>query len=329
MIISLLSRSRSTSRPALTAAAAAAAVVALAGCGSPEQQASAAAPQSGESRTVTTMLGEVTVPATIDKVVVLEGRRDLDIALSLGLPVTGVAAMQPGEMDLPAPIPAKLTAGAKELFLRGQVNLEAIAAAAPDVIISRFSDVEPIRAELSAIAPVLVVGDQDTSTWQDDLRLVAKATGREDRATELITAYDNRVAGLKKTYADVLKDNTFAPMNYDLESDSTDTRAKRLLSTVMTDVGMKPSAAWTSSLDGTKAEYGPEQLKVGYGDADGIVAIVSEPKAWAQVQAKPLFKQLPAVAQGHVVRSDRRTHEGAALTADAALDVVEQLLKTF
>lgn len=309
-----------------TAAVAATVVVLASGCGSSGESASA---EPVERNTVTAMFGEVSVPANPEKVVVLEGRRDLDIALALDLPVTGVPAMEPGEMDLPAPIPAELTAAADELFLRGQVNLEAIAAADPDVIISRFSDVEPIRAELTAIAPVLAIGDQDTSTWQQDLRLVAEATGRGDRANKLIGDYTKRVADLKKKYDAVLAANTFAPMNYDLESDSTDTRAQRLLSTVMSDVGMKPSAAWKKSLDGTKAQYGPERMKTGFGDADGLVVLVSEPKAWASVQAKPLYRQLPAVANGHVVRSDRRTHEGGPLTADHALDVVEQLLQTF
>jgi iron complex transport system substrate-binding protein len=315
-------------------AVAAAAALLLSACGGGVDSAAGRAGQetrrdSGGMRTVTTMLGPVTVPTKLDSVVVIEGRRDLDIALSLGLPVTGIPALQPGEMDLEAPLPEELTAGLDEIFLRGQVNVEAIAAATPDLILSRYSDVEPIRAELEAIAPVLVVGDQETSTWQDDLRLVAKATGRDDRATELIAAYDKRVAALTKTYADVIAANTFAPMNYDLESDATDTRATRLLSTVMRDVGLRPSKAWASAMAGDKAEFGPEQLKTGYGDADGLVALVSEPKAWAAVQAKPLYRQLPAVAGGNVVRSDRRTHEGAALTADHALDVVERLLKTF
>lgn len=318
-------RPSSILRP-LVAAATALTVVVLSGCGSTEQTASS---QQSETRTVTTMLGDVAVPTALEKVVVLEGRRDLDIALSLGLPVTGVPALEPGTMDLPAPIPAERTEDAEKLFLRGQINVEAIAAAAPDLIISRFSDIEPVRAELDAIAPVLAIGDQDTSPWQKDLRLVAKATGRTDRAERLISAYDKRVADLKRTYADVLAANTFAPMNYDLESDSTDTRDNRLLTTVMKDVGMRPSAAWTRSVDDDQAIYGPEQMKKGYGDADGLVVLVSEPEAWASVQDKPLYQQLPAVKKGHVVRSDRRTHEGAALTADHALDVVEQLLKTY
>ena len=45
--------------------------------------------KGGESRVVDTELGKVEVPANVESVVVLTGTRDLDIALSLGLPVTG------------------------------------------------------------------------------------------------------------------------------------------------------------------------------------------------------------------------------------------------
>ncbi|OYN95941.1 hypothetical protein CGZ96_14585 [Enemella evansiae] len=307
------------------------AVLLLASCGASGAAPAGEAERSG--RTVTGAFGAVTVPAEINSVVILEGRRDLDIALSLGLPVTGYPALDANQWDLTGPLGKDLEAarsqGAKELFARGQVNLEAIAGTAPDLIIGRFSDIEPIRAELEAIAAVLPVGDQDTSRWQDDLRLVASATGREQRATELLNGYDERVAALKERYAGVLAERTFAPMNYDLEDDATDSRAQRLLSTVMTDVGMRPSRAFATAIDGQKAEFGPEQLLTGYGDANGLVAVVTEPEAWQQLQQRPLYQQLAAVREGHVVRADRRTHEGAALTAGYTLGLLEQLLQTF
>lgn len=161
---------------------------------------------------------------------------------------------------------------------------------------------------------MLPVGDQETSRWQDDLKLVASATGRDQRATELLRAYDDRVAALKNSYAGVLAERTFAPMNYDLENDSTDSRAKRLLSTVMTDLGMRPSTAFAAAIEGKEPEFGPEQLLTGYGDASGLVAVVTEPEAWRQLQQRPLYQQLTAAREGHIVRADRRTHEGAALT---------------
>ena len=309
----------------------------LAGCSSEagstndEASTSANSAASGDVRTVDTVLGEVAVPTEVDSVVILEGRRDLDIVLSLGLPLAGFPYEEAGSLDLESPVAENLEAakanGAEELFLADEINIEAIAAAEPDLIVSRVDDVEPIREELEAIAPVLAIGDQSTSTWQDDLRLVAKATGTEDRAEELIGEYESGVEELSAKYADILSENSFVPMSYNGES--LETRPSRLLSLTLQDLGAKPSEAFQAAIDGEEAEYSREQTLEGFKDADAIVALVNDPQVWEEFQNDSLFKQLPAVAQGHVIRSDKQTHEGAALTALHTLDVIEKLLETF
>ena len=309
----------------LPALAISAALTLLAGCST------SAAPEaaSATGRTVDTVLGEVTVPADVDSVVVLEGRRDLDIVLALGLPLVGVPYEEEGSLDLESPTADALAeSGASELFLADEINLEAIAEAAPALIVSRVDDVEPILDELQAIAPVLAIGEQSVSTWQDDLRLVAEATGTEARADELIAAYDARIAEVSVEYADVLANNTFAPVGIDAEGSQT--RPNRLLSSVLRDLGATPSAAFAESIEiNDGVEFGPEQLVSAFGDADAIIALVNDPAEWEAVQADALYQQLPAVEAGHVVRSDKQTHEGASLTAMHSIDVIEALLKTF
>lgn len=309
----------------------------LAGCSSEagstngEASNSANSAVSGDARTVDTVLGEVAVPTEIDSVVILEGRRDLDIVLSLGLPLTGYPYEEAGSLDLESPVAENLEAakenGAEELFLADEINIEAIVAAEPDLIVSRVDDVEPIREELEAIAPILAIGDQSTSTWQDDLRLVAEATGTEDRAEELIGEYESGVEELSAKYADILSENSFVPMSYNGES--LETRPNRLLSLTLQDLGAKPSEAFQAAIDGEEAEYSREQTLEGFKDADAIVALVNDPQVWEEFQNDSLFKQLPSVAEGHVIRSDKQTHEGAALTALHTLDVIEKLLETF
>lgn len=302
----------------------------LAGCTTSAETTSGGAP-SGRTRTVDTVLGEVTVPVELGSVIVLEGRRDLDIVLSLGLPLTGYPYEEEGSLDLDSPLADALAEarekGAEELFLADEINLEAIVAAEPDLIVSRVDDVEPIREELEAIAPVLAIGEQDTSTWQGDLRLVAEATGTEDRANELIAEYEDGVASLAEEYAAVLAENTFVPLSYNGES--VETRPNRLLSMTLRDLDATPSKAFQAAIDNEAAEYSLEQMLEGFGDADAVVALVNDPDMWEQAQEDSLFQQLPAVQAGHLVRSDKQTHEGAALTAIHTLDVVEQLLETF
>ena len=309
----------------------------LAGCSSTAESANedtatnANVEASGDVRTVDTVLGEVAVPTEIDSLVVLEGRRDLDIALSLGLPLTGYPYEEAGSLDLESPVAQNLDtakeSGAEELFLADEINIEAIIAAEPDLIISRVDDVEPIREELEAVAPVLAIGDQSTASWQDDLRLVAEATGTEARAEELIGKYESRVSQISEEYADILAKNSFVPLSYNGES--LETRPNRLLSLTLRDLGAQPSEAFQAAIDGEEAEYSREQTLEGFKDADAIIALVNDPQVWEDFSKDSLFQQLPAVADGHVVRSDKQTHEGAALTAMHTLDVIEKLLETF
>lgn len=315
---------------ALRAAAAAVTLGALAACG----QAAPAPTASGSAgTTVETVLGPVTVPAQVDSVVVVEGRRDLDIALSLGLPLVGYpTAADDVDPSLPSPLTEPLAAateqGARPLFARSEINVEAIAAAAPDLIISRADDVEPVLAELQAIAPVLAIGEQTTSTWQDDLLLVGRATGREERAQQLVDDYDQQVADFRAANADALAATAVAPVSID--ADGSAIRPERLLSTVMRDVGATPSKAFDAAVaagpDGV--EHGPEQLLAEYGDADAVVALVNTAQEWQALQSDPLWQQLPAVQQGRVVRSNNATHEGGPLTAAHSLELLGQLYAT-
>lgn len=311
--------------PPVLALVAASSLLVISGC--------AATPAGGSeataTRTVDTVLGEVSVPEQIDSVVVLEGRRDLDIVLSLGLPLTGYPYEEEGRYDLESPVAEALAEqdAAEPLFLADEINLEAVAEAAPDLIVSRVDDVEPILEELQAIAPVIAIGEQGTSTWQDDLRLVAEATGTEERADELVASYDARIAEVSAQYADVLAANTFVPTS--ISDEGSEVRPNRLLSTVLRDLGAQPSQAFADAVaaeDGV--EYSTEQLAQAYGDATAIIALVNEPDYWAELQDDSLWVQLPAVAVGHVVRSDKQTHEGAALTALHSVDVIESLLAT-
>ena len=315
-------------RPRLLIATGLAAALALTGCSASTAEEAA----DGDSRTVETMFGEVTVPVEVDSVVALEGRRDLDIVLSLGLPLAGYPFEGDNGQDLEAPLTgltaAAVADGASELFLDDEINVEAIAEAAPALIIGRYSDVEPILDELNAIAPTIAIGDQSTSTWQDDLTLVAEATGTEEKAQSLIAEYDARVEQISSEYAEQIAANTVVPVSYDEEGSAV--RAGRLMSAALLDVGAQPSEAFEAAIaaeDG--ADYSLEQTVEAYSDAAGIIALVNTSDSWALWNNDALVQQLPATAAATVVRSDRMTHEGGPTTALASLDVIEQLYASF
>lgn len=302
-----------------------AAVLALAGCGSGAQTPAG----SDEVRTVTTALGEVAVPNSVDSVVVLEGRRDLDIALALGLPLSGFPYEGPETgIELTLPIADELVAaraaGAEQLFLADEVDIEAIAQAQPDLIIGRLSDIEPIADELDQIAAVIPVGSHDEGiTWQDDLKTVAEATGTQDRAAELISRYDTRVAEIAAAHTAAIADTAVAPVGYDLEG--TEIEGTRLQSVVLQDLSVLPSEAFAEAIEVGAVEFGPEQTLQAHRDAGALMVMADTQEEWDAAQADPLFAALPAVQAGAVVRSDKMTHEGGPITAMHVLDLVDEL----
>jgi iron complex transport system substrate-binding protein len=315
-------------RPLALASSVAVLGLVLTGCSASSE------PAEVDGHTVDTVVGEVTVPQEVDSVVVLEGRRDLDIVLSLGLPLVGYPYEGPDSgLDLDAPL-AALTAeatenGARELFLADEINLEAIAEVAPSLIVSRVDDVEPIIDELRAIAPVLPVTSHDEGvTWQEDLMLVAEATGTEDKADELIAAYDARVDEIKATYAEQIASTTVVSLGYDLET--TEVQATRLQNVVLTDLGALPAKALTAAEESGAegVEYSPEQTFEAFKDAGAVLVVADTTEEWAAAQDDALYQQLPAVLAGNVIRSDKMTHEGGPTTAMHVLDLIEQLYAT-
>ena len=313
-------------RTLFIAAAATSVALMLGGCSSSGGEEAAA-----EGKTVVTEFGDVVIPETIESVVVLEGRRDLDIALSLGLPVTGLPYVgEESGLDLEAPLDDAIAEakanGAEELFLEDEINLEAIAEAAPSLIISRNSDIEPIFDELNAIAPVLSVHSHgDMVTWQEDLMYVAEAIGEEEKAEELIAEYDARVEQISTDYAEQIAATPVVAMTYG--SDGTGVQATRLINAALTAVGGLPTTTALASGDlvDEGIESSPEQTLEAHKDALGIIASVETPAEWEELQADALFAQIPAAQNGNVVRTDKQTNEGAYITAMRTLDLVEQL----
>jgi iron complex transport system substrate-binding protein len=295
----------------------------LAGCST------ASEPVSAPGRTVTTSMGDVTVPETIDSVVVLEGRRDLDITLALGLPLKGFPYDGPETgVELTLPIATELEAareaGAQQLFLADEIDIEAIAQAQPDLIIGRVSDVEPIVDELTQIAPVLPVGTHDEGvSWQDDLRMVAEATGTEARADEVIADFDERLAQVRSTRSAAIAATPVVPMGYDMEG--TEVEGTRLQSVLLEELQAVPSNAFADAIETGAVEYGPEQTLEKYRDVGALLVIADTTEEWDAAQNDPLFAQLPAVQAGAFVRSDKMTHEGGPITATHVLGLIDEL----
>lgn len=93
--------------------------------------------------------------------------------------------------------------GVTVVGLESQVNLEAIAALQPDLIIGNKMRQENIYEQLSAIAPT-VFADTLRGKWQVNFELYAKALNKEEEGKQVMADFDQRIQEFKETAGDKL-----------------------------------------------------------------------------------------------------------------------------
>ncbi|WP_228538213.1 Fe2+-enterobactin ABC transporter substrate-binding protein [Nocardia sp. XZ_19_385] len=196
----------SGSRPRRSAALVAlllVALTALIGCGSDTGEASS----EGTTRVIQTERGPVTVPAQAKRIVVLSGGL-AGYLYALDAPVAATDTRVLGVTNFDGGFPPSWSAkakeqGTKQLPAGEELNIEAVAAAAPDLIIGGGQGITAVQAEkvydkLTAIAPTVLV-PKTVAAWQEQLRQVADAAGRSDRVEAMMTAYRDKVAKVKSS----------------------------------------------------------------------------------------------------------------------------------
>ncbi|WP_371831328.1 ABC transporter substrate-binding protein [Rhodococcoides kroppenstedtii] len=178
---------RSSVRPvALVITAVAAAALVLSACSTPDTD--AGAPDA--TRTVDHARGATEVPADPVRVITLEPV-ELDTAVALGVIPVGTSVLSEA-----TGVPAYLNPEAEQIPTVGTVaepRLEAIAALEPDLILGTDTRHGDFYDQLAAIAPTVFMASQ-SDPWQDNVRLVGRALGREDRAEEVLGDYTARCA---------------------------------------------------------------------------------------------------------------------------------------
>ncbi|GHC22201.1 ABC transporter substrate-binding protein [Aidingimonas halophila] len=154
-----------------------------------------------DGRTVTNAFGDTYLPATPQRVVTLY-QGATDSAVALGLTPVGVV-----DSWLEQPMYHYLRDaldGVTHVGLETQPNLEKVAWLDPDLIVATRFRHERVQPLLEKIAPT--VATETVFDFKATLRLIAKATGREARARELLHDWDSRVADFRQRIADTLGD---------------------------------------------------------------------------------------------------------------------------
>jgi iron complex transport system substrate-binding protein len=297
----------------------------LAGCGSETEP--TAEPRT---RTVKNRFGTFQVPTDPRRVVGLEGRRDFETAIALGLGIVGVGSNALFADDQIAPF-IDFDISRVEIIEQTEPDLERIAALRPDLILTRASNIEELRDPLARLAPLVPVDDDGVIRWRPDLEQTARTLGRTDRLAPLLDGYDRRLARVKDRHAARIADATVAVVQFGEEGVfyASGTDGFYLQAQTVGDLGGNhlPFLDTLTDEPGGSGEFSAEQTSR-LEPADAILVIVNSAQERREVERLALWRRLPAVRADRVVFTDFRTNYGSVYAAGAALDLLDRLYAT-
>lgn len=274
------------------------ATVVLTSCGGsgPEEAVEA----GGEIRTVNTYRGEVKVPASPQKIVVLGIQlagmlESLDVEYSA---VGGYYAQADGFRSCyPWLSDTVLDKIDEDLVAQTDVNVEAVAAQKPDLILatSYMGRDDATYEQLSAIAPVVLPEDGAMNPdWNAVYSTMAEAVGKTEVAEKIVAEVTAKYAETQIKYPEV------AGKTYQFFG-ATDDGYMMGNGSPLKLIGMEPGRYHTDEhQNGTTFSW--EKM----GDLDADLLAVYDPTGqwWDKLQDDARFAELPAVESGNTYRTD-------------------------
>jgi iron complex transport system substrate-binding protein len=270
-------------------------------------------------RTITHAMGSTVLKARPERVVVLDVG-ELDNVVSLGIKPVGLAPTE-GSPELPSYLRGKAGKPAN-VGTVNSLNLEAIAALKPDLILGSQLRAADSYDELSQIAPT-VFSIRPGFTWKKNYLLNAAALDKTAEAKANLTAYEDKARALgAKLGADK---PSVSMVRYMPEGKIRLYANDSFIGTILKDVGIpRPK---NQDLEDLATEISAENID--QADADYIfTGVYGDPKATdkSKAQGNPLWKSLKAVKAGHAYDvADETWYLGLGVTAaDAVLDDLEK-----
>ncbi|WP_024793351.1 ABC transporter substrate-binding protein [Tomitella biformata] len=249
-------------------------------------------------RTILHAKGETVIEAKPIRVVVLDSG-ELDDVLSLGIVPVGIA--NPGASGAQPTYLADQLEGIPNVGTSAELNIEAIAALQPDLILGSKLRADGLYEQLSGVAPT-VFSIRPGFPWKENFLLVADALGAEDQAQSVTDEYQAAVQSVQEslTGTPTISMVRFRPNQIRLYGN------KSFIGTILTDVGLPRPAI--QDIDELAAEVSAETIN----EADGDLLFYSsygppEGTAETAVTAGPLWGRLGAVESGNAHRVDDET----------------------
>lgn len=278
-----------------------------------------------ETITVTDMTGEVEIPAEPSAALGMY-TTDVDILITLGYPLAGTQPVRDeGYQTFPSFFPQEELKDVETFTNYPEFNYEAILAAEPDFILNGLGYDADVVAKLPEIAPTFSFDGYDGRDWREIFHDTAVALDREAEYQAWTDTYNARVAEIKAELAAQGIAPVVGPVDYWEGQASASCYGVPCL--VFADLGLEITPLATA--DGTK--FSPEQLS-GLSDID-VFFTTSTPNEdggfddpFAEVADNPLWKALPAVANGEIHTGDLEMIYGSPSGQMAYLEFVADSL---
>jgi len=285
--------------------------------------------EESASYTVEHAMGTTEVPATPQKIVILtnEGTEAL---LAMGIKPIGAVKSWTGDPWYPHI--ADQMDGVQVVGTESEVNLEAIVALQPDLIIGNKMRQEAIYDQLKAIAPT-IFAETLRGDWKVNFELYSKAIDKEDEGEQVIGNFDSRINELRNK-ADLDKEISVVRFMGDhTRIYYTDTFS----GVIFDEIGLKRPAQLEEFFaddpnDMFMRKAGKEQIPQMDGDilfyftyetGDGTASATE-----TEMLNDPLWQNLTAVQEGNVYKVDDAIWNtaGGVLAANLMLDDLEKYI---
>lgn len=262
-----------------------------------------------ETVTIEHALGEAVITEKPERIVTL-GQGSTETAIALGTVPVGMEEYPWGSdgtgympwihekvEELGADLPEQFT-GSTELDIEAIVELE------PDLILAPWSGVTQEQYDiLTDIAPTVAYEKLPwTTTWQDQIEVIGEAMGQPEDAAKLITDIDDQLASAA---VPEYKDLTFSYIY------NTGPGTLGVFFPTEQRVAMVSALGLTvDPVVDTFDEYeveGTDSASIGLenadklADSDLVFTFYSDADNRSEIEAQPLYQQIPAVARGSVV----------------------------
>lgn len=289
-----------------------AAVLVVGGCGSSPAEStetSNGTSNGGDAATVTidSALGQAVITEKPERIVTL-GMGSAETAIALGTVPVGVEEYPWGSDEsgyLPWIHEAVPEDRLPEQFVGGtELNVEAVLALDPDLILAPWSGITQEQFDkLNAFAPVVAYEEQPwTITWEEQISVIGKAMGEEQRAAEEIDKIKSRFADAAAAHPEY-GDVTFSYIYNTGPGTLGVFLAEEQRVAMVRALGLQvdPVVYTLDEAEGTDSSViGLENANL-LNDSDLIFTFYSDAQNRADTEAQPAYTQIPAIGRGSVV----------------------------